>query len=350
MARTRRPAPPTTPSHQHPFLSEGEVETAARVLLDAMPPGIAEALRDYGLDPRDQIRFHAVAERCRTTREARGLSVKEVAATLRSTQRTINAIEKSQMNDVQPDVLQRYAALLGIETWLTEWAAHYGAFGRRIVGAGAPERPVRRATRRRPGSRAPEFTHVLTLDVELSDVEPRVWRRIEVPDTYSFYELHVAIQDAMGWQDYHLHEFRVDRGGGRPLRIGFPDDDVPAEDDTVLGWFVAVADHLGAPGAHVRYVYDFGDGWRHDVRFVARAPRVERTAYPRCMDGARACPPEDVGGVPGYFDFLCAIRDSTHEEHERMIEWSGGRYDPLAFDPRAVRFDDPRARWRLAMA
>lgn len=196
----------------------------------------------------------------------------------------------------------------------------------------------------------PAFTHVLALDVELLEVEPRVWRRIEVPESYSFYELHVAIQDAMGWDDAHLHEFRIGpSAAGRPLRIGFPDDDFPEGRETLLGWSVPVVAHLGRERARVRYVYDFGDGWQHDVRFVARTPRLDGVAYPRCIAGERACPPEDVGGPPGFFEFVSAIVDSSHDEHDQMLDWVGGEYDPAAFDPATVQFADPRARWRLAM-
>jgi hypothetical protein len=87
----------------------------------------------------------------------------------------------------------------------------------------------------------------------------------------------------------------------------------------------------------------------HDIRFVARAPRADGVVYPRCTAGANACPPEDVGGPPGFFEFVNAIADPSHDEHDQMLEWVGGAYDPAAFDPATVVFDDPRARWRLAM-
>jgi hypothetical protein len=207
----------------------------------------------------------------------------------------------------------------------------------------------RTPARRRPGSPLPAYTQVLVLEVHLQEVEPRVWRRIEVPETQSFYELHVAIQDAMGWDDAHLHEFRVAIPSRRPLRIGYPDDEWPEGRETVLGWSVPIAAHLAQPGARVLYVYDFGDGWHHDVRFVARATRGVDVEYPRCTAGERACPPEDVGGPPGFFEFPNAIRDTSHEEHDDLLLWAGGSYDPAAFDPTKLRFNDPRARWRVAM-
>ena len=186
---------------------------------------------------------------------------------------------------------------------------------------------------------------VLVLEIVLQDVEPRVWRRIEVPSSASFFELYSAIVDAMGWRDAHLHEFTI--GSTRdpvPLRIGIPDQEFP-DDDLEAGWDVPISRHL-APGKAVRYLYDPGDGWEHRVACIAEAPTVPATAYPRCTGGARACPPEDVGGPSGYADFLEAMDDPTHEEHASMLEWAGGDWDAEHFDPRAVRFADARRRLR----
>ena len=102
------------------------------------------------------------------------------------------------------------------------------------------------------------------------------------------------------------------------------------------------------PGAAIQYDYDFGDGWEHDVVLEAIAPRQKERRYPLCVDGARACPPEDCGGVPGYEDLLEVMSDPDHEEYDERLEWLGGRFDPEKFDPHRVRFDDPAKRWRLA--
>jgi hypothetical protein len=90
-----------------------------------------------------------------------------------------------------------------------------------------------------------------------------------------------------------------------------------------------------------------GDGWDHVVEFEELVP-ADSGAYPRCMAGAGACPPEDVGGTRGYAEFLRGIRDRRHPEHKAMLEWAGGTFDPHAFEPRAVKFDDPRQRWKTA--
>jgi hypothetical protein len=94
--------------------------------------------------------------------------------------------------------------------------------------------------------------------------------------------------------------------------------------------------------------YDFGDDWQHSVLVERILPAVPDAIYPACVEGRRKCPPEDVGGTRGYEEFLAAIRDPEHEEHDSYLTWVGGAYDPDAFVPQAVRFWDPQQRWRIA--
>lgn len=192
------------------------------------------------------------------------------------------------------------------------------------------------------------FAH--QLKVTLKGIEPEVWRRIVVPASYSFWDLHVAIQDSMGWLDYHLHAFRLRNSeSGEVEQIGIPDDDAFEDAEPFLaGWEVPIADYFREPGARAEYEYDFGDGWEHEVVLEEITVRVPKAKYPICSDGAGACPPEDCGGVPGYEEMLRVLRDPTHEEHETTVQWVGGRYDPAVFDPKKVRFDSPRKRWRIA--
>jgi hypothetical protein len=184
----------------------------------------------------------------------------------------------------------------------------------------------------------------------LVGVEPPIWRRIQVPDTYSFWDLHVALQDAMGWLDYHLHVFRVaGPDEGKVEQIGIPNDDpFEGEEPTLPGWETPITRYFSRPGTTVPYEYDFGDGWEHELTLEAILPRQAGQKYPFCVDGARACPPEDCGGVYGYENVLTVIQDPTHEEHESMLEWLGGRFDPEGFHPKRVKFDDPARRYRLA--
>jgi hypothetical protein len=185
--------------------------------------------------------------------------------------------------------------------------------------------------------------------VQLRDVAPAIWRRIEVPAKYTFWDLHVAIQDAMGWLDCHLHAFRLpDPTTGEDIQIGIPDPEpFEGEPEFLPGWMIPVSQYLKVRD-RISYEYDFGDGWEHDLHFEAVGIRHPRTKYPRCVAGARAGPPEDCGGPGGYAELLMTIANPRHPDYESMITWLGGPFDPKAFDPRRVRFDDPKKRWRVA--
>ncbi|MHC5081911.1 MAG: plasmid pRiA4b ORF-3 family protein [Planctomycetota bacterium] len=186
--------------------------------------------------------------------------------------------------------------------------------------------------------------------ITLRDIEPPIWRRIQVPSEYTFWDLHVAVQDAMGWFDCHLHAFRIaDPESGEVKEIGIPDEEGWSEIPTLPGWEVPITDFFSAPGCEAEYEYDFGDGWTHEVLLEDVLPRPPRKRYPKCLDGARACPPEDCGGPWGYLDLLDALADPTNENHEDMMSWLGGSIDPEAFDPGKVRFDDPRERLDLLL-
>lgn len=192
---------------------------------------------------------------------------------------------------------------------------------------------------------------VLCLRVELEEIHPTIWRRILVPATYTFWDLHVAIQDAMGWFDSHLHEFRVPAEPAGTLHLGIPLDEFDdLEREVLAGWEHAVADHLARTGQVLRYDYDFGDGWSHSVALEEIVPRETGGRYPRCIAGARACPPEDCGGPFGYFNLLHALAHASHPDREDLIEWLPRGWDPERFDPKRVRFDNPKKRWRMTFS
>lgn len=201
---------------------------------------------------------------------------------------------------------------------------------------------------------AKKYSKIYRFRVSLREIEPEIWRVIEVPETYTFWDLHVAIQDAMGWLDCHLHEF-VPGAPSKPsaFRIGIPEG--PEDREYVAGWTVPIKQFFAAPGSSARYDYDFGDGWSHEVRLEAIEPRQKGTGYPRCTAGERACPPEDCGGPAGYQRLLEALADPRDEEQEDLIDWLKGcsndyyPYDPEAFDPTAVEFWDPKERWEMMM-
>ena len=196
---------------------------------------------------------------------------------------------------------------------------------------------------------------VLQLRIELLGITPVIWRRIEMPSSHSFWDLHVAIQDSMGWLDYHLHEFSIKRRrNAKPVTIGLPYDEPDAE--VVPGWEVPVSRYLAQPGDESLYTYDFGDGWHHRVVLEGVHLQQDGVKYPICVDGERACPPEDCGGVGGYYNLLEILADSEHEEHEAMVSWLTGHaknywpYDPAQFECSEVRFDDPKKRQKRALA
>lgn len=186
--------------------------------------------------------------------------------------------------------------------------------------------------------------------IALKGIEPPVWRRIQLPETYSFWDLHVAIQDSMGWQDYHLHEFEMVRPGTKKkARIGIPDEEDAMFGGRVLaGWNQKVSDWFSSDNPVAQYKYDFGDGWVHEVGLEKIFEREEGVRYPACVDGKRACPPEDCGGVHGYCNLLRSLNDTDDPQHDNLKEWVGGSFDPDAFNASRIQFDDPDKRWRMA--
>ncbi len=194
-------------------------------------------------------------------------------------------------------------------------------------------------------ARQKKFEKVYQFKIELRGIKPPIWRRIQVPETYTFWELHVAIQDAMGWTDTHLHEFEVINPlDGETLRIGSPDEDF--KDGVIPDWKMSIAIIFSEKNPRAHYIYDFGDTWGHEIKLEKILPREKGVDYPRCIDGRRACPPEDCGGVWGYERFLTIIRNPKHEEYEKMREWVGGEFDPEHFNMKEVKFIDPEEHRR----
>ena len=179
-----------------------------------------------------------------------------------------------------------------------------------------------------PGSPA---TGVLQFRVELLLMPLPVWRRIIVPGNYSFWDLHVAIQDAMGWDDRHLHQFTVDEpGGDGRLRFGIPDDSgFYGVEEVLPGWEHRVNTFMKPGALPVLYTYDFGDEWQHEILLEATLRADKSQILPRCMAGQGNCPPEDSGGPA-----VCADLIKTDLSDN--------------FVPEGVIFDDPRQRWDRA--
>ncbi len=177
---------------------------------------------------------------------------------------------------------------------------------------------------------------VYQFKITLLDTKPPIWRRIQVPENYRFWDLHVAIQDAMGWEDDHLHEFRVHAPlKGITVSIGLPSDN-----QYLKSTREKIADYFSPAYAVAEYEYDFGDGWLHTVKLEKILPTDPGQNYPVCLAGKMACPPEDCGGVGGFYNMLEALKDPQHPDHMDVLDWIED-FDPEAFDPADVVFDDP---------
>ncbi len=165
---------------------------------------------------------------------------------------------------------------------------------------------------------------VYQLKVTLRDTKPPIWRRLQVRARTTLPRLHDTLQVTMGWTDSHLHQFII---GG--VEYGLPDPDFT--DAMRSEQRVTLARVVTAEKERFVYEYDFGDSWTHIILLEKVLPAEPGVHYLRCLAGKRACPPEDVGGVWGYAAFLEAIRTSDHPEHDDMLDWCGGAFDPDAF-------------------
>jgi hypothetical protein len=164
--------------------------------------------------------------------------------------------------------------------------------------------------------------------ITLLGIAPSIWRRIQVPDC-TLADLHEYIQAAFGWENYHLHLFEIEGVQfSQPAPDG-DDFDVDFEDETDI----LLSNLLPKSNLKARWIYeyDFGDGWRHEILFEGFPPKDSKAKSPICLEGERACPPEDCGGPWGYGDYLAAIADLQHEQHAEMMEWRGP-FDPSVFD------------------
>ena len=166
------------------------------------------------------------------------------------------------------------------------------------------------------------------LYVELEWVQPKVWRRLLVPITIDLPLLHVTLLFGMGWQGGHIHEFVIGCDNYGPTELADLDHIVDEEG-------VTLRDALGAKKTFT-YVYDYGDDWRHKVRVEKIVVLDAPIDTGVCIGGENACPPEDVGGPPGYEEFLAALADPKHPEHRDLKKWIGGSFDPAAFSVNEV--------------
>ena len=182
---------------------------------------------------------------------------------------------------------------------------------------------------------------IARIKVTLKDVEPAVTRRLDVPLRIRLDRLHLVLQAAMGWTDSHLYAFSAGGAEWGEPDPDFGDGPQPAAKATLQG----VIEDTGAKTIH--YLYDFGDSWDHVIKLERITDPEPGCLYPRLIELQRRCPPEDVGGPPGYAAFLDALADPAHEDHEHLLTWAGGGFDPDAPDLEAIvaELDDLARKW-----
>jgi len=172
---------------------------------------------------------------------------------------------------------------------------------------------------------------IYELYIEIKGFEPRIWRKIQVDANIKLDELHHVIQVAMGWTNSHLYSFMI---GGSEYSLKEYEVDTEYQDSKKCGL-------TEIPEDKFQYVYDFGDYWEHQIEIVQKL-RGKGPTSAICVDGRGKCPPEDVGGIPGYMEFLKAMKDDNHPERDSYIEWYGS-----VFDPRDLRI--PRINYLLSL-
>lgn len=195
-------------------------------------------------------------------------------------------------------------------------------------------------------AKSPKFHSVMTLRVQIEDIDPPIWRRIRVDSDITLRALHHVIQAAFGWADAHLHEFQIE--GRTYLMLDNENvlDMIEEPEQAMYDDRKAKLNRVLYPSQHFIYVYDYGDNWRHAIVVEDTRQVGEPMGHALVIDGARAVPPEDVGGTYGYEEFLNVItRTPLDEEGKRQLEWAGGEFDPERFDRRMVNAALLRMAW-----
>lgn len=180
---------------------------------------------------------------------------------------------------------------------------------------------------------------IYQVKITLQDIEPPIWRRLLVSSNMTLAKFHKVIQAAMGWSDAHLHMFKVG-----VVRFMVPYDPTDLMELTAIDARRVKLIHLVPHHRPFKedfhfafeYEYDFGDSWQHEIVFEDVQMGESKQKVPICIEGARACPPESVGGARRYQEFLAAIQNPEHGAHQMYMGWSEGDFNAEAFDLDAV--------------
>ena len=177
-----------------------------------------------------------------------------------------------------------------------------------------------------------QLRSIYQIKISLIGSKPPIWRTVLVASNIDLETFHDVIQLAMGWTDSHLHQFIANK-----VFYGIPEDDfeLEMEDETKY----KLSQLLQKEKESIIYEYDFGDSWEHKILLEKILPFDSKTTLPACIKGKRACPPEDCGGIWGYEELLETISNPKHPDHEDMLEWLGGEFDPEEFDLEAINED-----------
>ncbi|NLD91381.1 MAG: plasmid pRiA4b ORF-3 family protein [Fibrobacter sp.] len=169
--------------------------------------------------------------------------------------------------------------------------------------------------------------HSMKLRIKLNGIKPEIWRSVVVEDSLTLQDLHNVIQAAMGWGNCHMYEFEI-----AGIRYGIPDDDGFDEHEIENAKKVKLSKLKLTEKEKFEYIYDFGDDWNHTIKIEKILPGESPYDGPFCIEGARNCPPEDCGSIPGYEDIVEAMKNTKSKKAKEFIDWLGEPYDAEHFD------------------
>ncbi len=285
-----------------------------------IPIGIARAIHDMGVDP--------------SIRDAELLAMSEIRfdrTASRSVLGTMNEFTSllKRIREDQPDMTERDMSLeMGrfLVTIPGHGYQHPGEFTARYLES--PPAKLALVPPARKETPMPTTPAIYELKVTLRNSRPPIWRRLRVSNDITLAKFHDLLQAVMGWEDCHMHSFVA---GGKTYSASNPEFPQWENEQTV-----SLGQILRKPDEKLVYEYDFGDGWEHSIVLEEQLEAAPGGKYPYVVDGKRACPPEDCGGVGGYRHLLAVLADPKHPQHAEMREWADELFDPEAFNAEAI--------------